>query len=233
MTKQVPKPRGIPETYLSISEVVAHFHVSRRQVQRDKKSGELKHEKDTKGWNWFEPSSIAQKYAPRHTPDIEPDIRQDEEKAQVDTPDAMTAQGQRIKTLEERIEELEQDREERKKREEKHEQRETQLVAEKERLVGLFEKQMLLLSPPKKEEPPQPQQESIAPQVVEKPDFAASPTQEGIEIEQDTSVDAQEGISKKQKDASAPNVPQKKKNASQRQKKTKKKRGIFGLFSRK
>ena len=145
MTKHKPRPRGIPDTYLSISEVVAHFDVSRRQVQRDKKSGELKHEKDAKGWNWFEPSSIAQKYASRHTPDIEPDIRQNEKKAQVDTPDAMTAQGQRIKDLEERIKELKQDREERK-------QREWQLQAEKEKLVGIIEKQTLLLPAPKMEE---------------------------------------------------------------------------------
>ena len=110
----------------------------------------------------------------------------------------------------------------------------TELKQDKERLWNQLEQQTRLLAAPKTEEPAAPpQQESIAPQVVEKPDFAASPTQEGIEIEQDTSVDAQEGISQKRKDTSAPNVPQKKKNASQRQKKTKKKRGIFGLFSRK
>ncbi len=109
----------------------------------------------------------------------------------------------------------------------------TELKQDKERLWNQLEQQTRLLAAPKTEEPIQrPQQEqteeSIASQVVEKPDFAASPTQEGIEIEQDTSVDAQEGISQKRKDTSAPNVPQKKKNASQRQKKGKKKQGFFG-----
>jgi len=134
MTKRRPRPKGIPETYLSSKEVTDYYHVSKRQLQRDKKAGEVKFVKDEKEWNWFEPSSIAQKYAPRQTPDIEPDIRQDKEMAQVDTPDTMTEQRQRIKDLEERVEELKQDREERK-------QREAQLQAEKEKLVAIIEKQ--------------------------------------------------------------------------------------------
>ncbi len=214
---------------LNISQAAKLFGVHRSTVQRHIKEGKLSSESQEDGQKLIDMSELVRVYGEPKNPATSATVSHDGAMLQNATPnptgatpDATPATGvleQKVEMLEQQLNMIVEDKD--------------YLRKENHRLLEIIEQQTRLLPAPKTEEPAAPlhqaqTQESIASQVVEKPDFAASPTQEGIEIEQDTSVDAQEGISKKRKDTSKVKVPQKKKNASQRQNQTKKKRGIFG-----
>ena len=210
---------------LNISQSAELFGIHRSTLQRHIKEGRVSFEPQEDGQKLIDMSELIRvygepkNYATPATSSHEDVMLQDPASDTTGTtPDVTPATGvleQKVEMLEQQLSMITEDKD--------------YLRKENHRLLEIIEQQMRLLPAPKIEEAAAPpQKESISPQVVEKPDFAISLTQEGIAIEQDTSVNAQEGISQKRKDVSAPKVPQKKKNASQGQKKTKKKQGFFG-----
>lgn len=222
------KRQGCYMAKLNISQAAKLFGVHRSTVQRHIKEGKLSSESQEDGQKLIDMSELVRVYGEPKNPATSATVSHDDAMLQNATPNptgATPATGvleQKVEMLEQQLGMVVEDKD--------------YLRKENHRLLEIIEQQTRLLPAPKTEEPVQrPQQaqteESISSQVVEKPDFVASPTQEGIEIEQDASVDAQEGISQKRKDVSKVKVPQKKKNAPQRQNKIKKKKGFFsGLF---
>lgn len=212
---------------LNISKAARVAGVARITIQRKIKSSQLKCETTGDGKKLIDTTELLRVFGElKDTGDTPVAVQQRSEKLQQDTPVAVQLLQDKMTLLEQQVTDLKKDKEDLKVVVE-------QERGERQKLVAVIEKQMLLLPAPKTEEfivpPHQAQMEKIiSPQVVEKPDFAASPTQEGTDMAQDSSVNASEVGSKTRKQNTAP-----KKNAPQRQNKGKKKQGIFGFFSRK
>ncbi len=215
---------------LNISQAAKLFGVHRSTVQRHIKEGKLSSESQEDGQKLIDMSELVRVYGEPKNPATSATVSHDGAMLQNATPnptgatpDATPATGvleQKVEMLEQQLSMIVEDKD--------------YLRKENHRLLEIIEQQTRLLPAPKAEEPTKPPQEqNIAAQVVENPDFAASPTQEGIDVTHSMSSEASEGVSKPRKDTSKVKVPQKKKNASHRQNQVKKKRGIFGFFSRK
>ena len=124
----------VPNTFLTNKKAAQFFDVSARTLKRHVKEGKIPFTKDERGWNFFDPIDLEQKYGARQEPVTDDGIGQNGKLARVDTQSTVSKLQQRVTDLERANEELRMDKEDFRK--------------DKDTLLGIIEKQTVLLNPP-------------------------------------------------------------------------------------
>lgn len=124
----------IPSTFLTNKKAAQFFDVSERTLKRHVKAGKISFTRDERGWNYFDPIHLEQKYGARQKPVTDDGIGQNGKMARVDPQNTVSKLQQRVTDLERANEELRKDKEDFRK--------------DKDTLLGIIEKQTLFLNPP-------------------------------------------------------------------------------------
>jgi len=158
MAKTLPRPVGIPETFLTLKEATGVFDVSERTLKRDKASGRINPHKDKRGWNYFDPADLSREYAPREQVGTGDKLGQNGDLAQPDTSDNTVALREKVRGLEREVEVLKQLEQGKDREIERIERDKSDLRGERDRLIGIVEKQTMLIEDKREREKPEEQE---------------------------------------------------------------------------
>ena len=125
---------------VNISQAARMTGKDRKTIQRHMEKGTLTFENDAQGRKLVDVSELVRVYGEIKSP-AKPKAGESEESPQSSTPE-------KVQNLEKRISDLERENEDLRKDKEERKEREKNLQAEKGKLLGIVEKQMLLLSAP-------------------------------------------------------------------------------------